>query len=738
MEGSHITHDIILTLTVAIFAGAMLTLLARKANVPTIVLLLAGGFMLGPEGLGFVRPDALQDVLPVIVSLAIGIILFEGGMTLDLKGYQEAGLIIRRVLTVGVLVTWLGTALIIRVIFDYNFAFCLLAGSLVIVTGPTVIQPLLKRIRLKRNLHNILHWEGVLIDPVGVFVAVLAFEWAVGSEGGLAFYNFISRFVVGLFIGYLGGELLCLFLKRKWIPDDAVNLFTLSGAVMIFGLAESMISEGGLLSVTIAGLVLGWRKPTEFKAILEFKSTLTDLLIGMLFILLTARLEPAQFADFGRGGMLAVFLLVFLIRPLGMFLCGWKTELTGREKVFLSWVAPRGIVAASISSLFALELARQGVAEARFLETFVYSVIITTIGLQGFTAAPLAILLRLRQPRPEGWLIVGAHPLARRTARFIRKHAEVPVALVDGNRTSVSEAKARGLKAFLADARDVKRLEGRAELAGIGKMIALTDNEDLNELLCDKWGALYGKANVYRWASGRSDMAEKEADSHGSIIWAGMPAPSFICGELLHGEAHMNTIESEEASLPEGSIPLVAVEGKKLLLDPDMESAPRPVLVLQREVDYLLGALRSGLVWQLDCADKESLLKAMCERFGEFNANLDADKLFADILEREKAYPTVLGEGVAIPHAHTGGIKEPLCAIAQLSAPVNFAEGEDVQIVFMLLSPLDMPDKHLAVLGEVARLMSDADARRNIAEAETCKDLLEYIREHRLRTLLNQ
>lgn len=741
----HDIHDTILTLTIAIFAGGMLTILARRIHVPTIVLLLLGGFALGPEVLGLVVPDALHGMLPVIVSLAIGVILFEGGMTLDLKGYRRAAKVIPRLLSVGVLVTWLGTALLVWLIFRFEFSVCLLAGSLVVVTGPTVVQPLLKRIRLRRTLHNILHWEGVMIDPIGVFLAIFCFDYVMGAQADMGLIFFVVRFAVGILAGYLGGELLCLLLRKKWVPDDAVNLFTLCGAIMIFGIAEGFIKESGLLSVTVAGLVLGWRKPAEFKAILEFKTTIVDLLIGMLFILLTARLEMANFYSFGWKGLLLVMLLIVLIRPLAVFASSVGTNLGTRDRIFLSWVAPRGIVAASMSSLFALSLLESGRFEDNtvplMLESFVYTTIVLTIMLQGFSAAPLAVLLKLQQPQPNGWLIVGAHPLARQTARFLIQYADVPVALVDGNRRHVAEAKAAALKAFVHDARDVRGLEGRSELNGVGHLLALTDNEDLNELLCDKWGGVFGKDKVYRWASGRS-LAQVEGQvTHGRTIWSGMPAPSFICGELLHGESVVTVHKNAEGALPEGSIPLIAMDSKKIVIDPEPGKGVQPLLLLQREVDFLLGALRPGLVWRMEAMDKEGLLKDMCERFAKIDARLSADQLFKDIMERERNYPTVIGQGVALPHCTAVGITEPLCAVAQLSSPVCFAEaktGDEVQLVFMLISPPDMPQKHLAVLGEIARLLSDADARDQIMNAESPSHLLEFIREHRLHTLLNK
>ena len=227
----------------------------------------------------------------------------------------------------------------------------------------------------------------------------------------------------------------------------------------------------GLLSVTVAGLVCGSRQPPALKGIVEFKSVITDLLIGFIFILLTARLQLEQFLNFGAKGLLLVLLVIFLIRPLSVYLSTRGSKLNRKEKIFLSWVAPRGVVAASMASLFTLMLVQQGgYANPDFLESFVYSVIFATVLLQGPTASLLAWSLNLLEKEPNGWLIVGAHPLAREVARFLEEVREVPVALVDGNRMAVREARGEGMRAFHGDARETSQIEERIEMRGVGKL----------------------------------------------------------------------------------------------------------------------------------------------------------------------------------------------------------------------------------------------------------------------------
>jgi NhaP-type Na+/H+ or K+/H+ antiporter len=308
---------------------------------------------------------------------------------LDPRGYRQLSYEIRNVLTWGVLLTWLGVTLVVRFIFGLEWAFALLAASLVIVTGPTVVGPLLKRIRAKSHLHQFLHWEGVLIDPIGVFIALLCYEWIIGHNAVLLFF---IRFATGLLVGTLSGIILAKIVQREWISDELLNIFMLAAAVGIFILSDLIIPESGLLSVTIAGFVLGYVDTPRIEQLKQYKAQLIELLIGLLFVLLAAKLDVAGFWRMGWRGLLAVALVMLVIRPVNIWLTTWRSEKFGlKEKIFLSWVAPRGIVAASMASLFALNLTEQGkgdAGQAAFLETFTYSVILGTVVLQGFSARP--------------------------------------------------------------------------------------------------------------------------------------------------------------------------------------------------------------------------------------------------------------------------------------------------------------------------------------------------------------
>jgi len=400
---------VIRTVAASIAIGVMLIAVARRLGLPAIVLLLAGGMLLGPAVLGdhaIVRPDALGDGLRVVVALAIGLVLFEGGLTLDLGGYRTAPAMIKRLLTIGVLVSWGGSAAFCAILGGIEPRFAMLAGAMVVVTGPTVIGPLLERLDVDDRLRSIMHWESVLIDPIGVFIAVLCFEVVVsGLSGPVAAGSLLLRITAGLGLGTAGGLALTWAMRRRLIPGDMLGIVSLATAMLVFGLAEIIRPEAGLLATTVAGLVLAITRPRQVGRIRAFKGEITDLLVGLLFMLLSASLELAQFAAFGWSGALAVLGVMLVARPAAVLLCSIGTGLSRNERIFLSWVAPRGIVAASLASLSAIAIedrfeGTEGAETAAFVETFVYAVIIATIVGQGLTAGLLARLLGLqREPR---------------------------------------------------------------------------------------------------------------------------------------------------------------------------------------------------------------------------------------------------------------------------------------------------------------------------------------------------
>lgn len=710
------THHALLTLALALSFGLILIVISRRLKLPTLVFLLGGGIACGPEGLGLLQPDELGNFLPVIVSLAVGIILFEGGLTLDIKGYLTGSRVIKRLLSLGVLVTWLGVTLIVKGFFPVGWDTALLAGSLVIVTGPTVIAPLLKRIRVQPRLHHILQWEGVLIDAIGVFIALLCFEWVTAQSGGAgeALRNFGLRAIVGTVFGLAGGWAIFLALKWRLAPDNMVNGFALALAVLVFGLSETLQSEAGLLAVTIAGLIVGWRRPVDLHRIREFKGELTELLIGLLFMLLSARLDLARFAAFGRSGLVALAVLLLTVRPLSIFLCTRGSDLNWREKVFLGWIAPRGIVAASMASLFALALADRASPsfDPRFVETFTYSVIVSTVVLQGFTAGGLAWLLRLRQPTPKGWLVLGAHGFARPVAAFLGRHTGTPAVLIDRNQREAALAAREGFTVITGDALEPGVLSAAHDLVQAGHLLALTENSDLNELACHRWSELLPRDHLFRWST--DGAGRHHLKSHGAPVWTELPRPGLVAAELDSGGSTLKEfVVTRTGPLPPQSVPLlVARDGSVRPVHtarPDFRKGDR-VLLIRRSGSYLAGALAAGGLLDLPASEMQAPYTRLIETLRDSYPKLDARALAADLGRRAETFPFDIGHGVSVPHGYAPALPGRVCL---LTRDRSFGA-----LTFLLLSPHSDADSHLATLGEIARLCAVPERRHALLVAE--------------------
>lgn len=730
--------DALWALCFAVGVGCLLTVLSRKLHLPTIVLLLLGGFAVGSEGLDLLHPNALGDFLPMIVSLAVGLILFEGGLTLDLKEFKQTSTIIKRLLTVGVLITWLGAALTAYIVFDTSPSFALLLGSLIIVTGPTVIVPLLRRIRVQQKLGSILHWEGVLIDTIGVFIAILCFEWVVEGGGAVAIPSFLLRIVSGVAIGFVGGYTIYWMMKKNWVPDNIVNAFALASAMLIFGATELIKPEAGLLAVTIAGLIVGIKKPRQLREIKAFKAEIVDLLIGMLFLLLVARLELQQFIDFFKmGGGWVLFSVILIIRPISIIASSWGTQLNIREKALLSWVAPRGVVAASMASLFALSLSSKEnpVGDPALLESFVYSVICATVLIQGLSAGLLAKVLGLQRPAPNDWVIIGAHHFGRELARKLMREDEQAVLLLDTNARNIALAQKEGLPALLRDGMEAEKLyEQEQALFGAGYVLALTDNVELNQILMQRWAEELDNEKVFGWIP--LDSPTEEDQLTGQSVFGDLSRPAVIGSELLQGESNFETVIWEEGkSLASGDWhPLFIRRGKQLKAVPhdaslkDMVKPEDEVICLRRSEGFLLRALHSGGHVRLECDSIESLYQQLAHIATEHVPTISEEQVLEDLGEQGRIFPAFLGHGIAIPHVYCENLDYRICFVAQLTRGLEIPGlDEAIDFAFFIISPKGDTEGHLATLAEIAKTCRTDRLRKQIKNSESVDDVIAAI-----------
>lgn len=484
MEGN---LEITLLMVVTVVAGIGAQVIADYLKVPSIVFLLLFGILLGPSGFDLLHPDLLGSGLEVIVSLSVALILFEGGLNLELRELGEVSTSLRNLVTVGTLVTFLGGGMAAHWLGEFPWPIAFLYASLVVVTGPTVVSPLLKQISIERRLETLLEGEGVLIDPVGAILAIVVLNIILdGSADPLTVLNGLAlRLGIGAAIGVGGGWLLGLILKQaRFLSEDLKNLVVLAGVWGLFGLAQVLRNESGLLTAVAAGVMLRAASIPEERLLRRFKGQLSTLAVSVLFILLAADLSLASIAALGWGGLLTVLALMLVVRPINVWISTWNSDLNWRQKAFLSWIAPRGIVAASVASLFSISLSSQGINGGDAIKALVFLTIILTVLLQGLTAQWLASWLKLGSTEATGAIIVGCNPLGRLLGRLLQERGEY-VAMIDTNPEYCKLAEADNLPVFLSSALDMEVL-AEAGLSSVGTFIAITSNAEVNYVLAQR------------------------------------------------------------------------------------------------------------------------------------------------------------------------------------------------------------------------------------------------------------
>ncbi|MDX2271970.1 MAG: sodium:proton antiporter [Cyanobacteriota bacterium] len=423
MENS---FGLLLLITVALVAGIAAQVIANFFKVPGIVFLLPLGILVGPDGLGLVHPQSLGIGLDVLVSLAVALILFEGGLNLRWQQLSQVSQSLRNLVTVGTALTLLGGSIAAHYLAEFPWSLAFLYGSLVVVTGPTVINPILKRVRLDEAVSTLLEGEGVLIDPIGAVLGVVVLQVILSGNPNLvmAAEQLGGRLLIGATIGAVGGWLMGSFLlwSRQYLTEELRNSVVLAGALAVFALAQSLLSESGLMAVVVAGLVVRQKAAIAERSVRQFHGQLVVLAISVLFILLTASLSIKAVLALGWGAVATVGVLMVGVRPLSVWLCTWQSDLNWRQKLFISWLAPRGIVAASVASLFGILLTERGITGGDALKALVFLTIAMTVMIQGLTATWAARWLRLDQGRHT--VIVGNHPLAQQLAELLRQHQQ--------------------------------------------------------------------------------------------------------------------------------------------------------------------------------------------------------------------------------------------------------------------------------------------------------------------------
>ncbi|GLB52950.1 sodium:proton antiporter [Neptunitalea chrysea] len=507
-----------LALAGIVILGILAQWVAWRLKLPAILPLILIGLCVGPISTYF-TPDGGKWLEPTwngkeglfpgermfnFVSLAISVILFEGGLTLKRSEILNVGSVIIKLITIGSVITFFGAGVASHFIFGLTWPIAFLFASLIIVTGPTVITPILRNIPLKKDVSAVLKWEGILIDPIGALVAVLVYEFISVDAGGEFTQKALEEFgkivVIGGSFGFSAAYLLYFFIKKNWIPHYLMNVVALSAVLGVFVLSDQFAHESGLLAVVVMGMVLGNINLPNLKDILYFKESLSVLLISILFILLAANINMSDLELIYNWNTAILFaVIVFAIRPLGVFISTMGSNLKINEKMFISWVGPRGIVAAGIASLFGLKLVMIGENGAEYITPLVFVIVLGTVLLNATTARLFARVSGVFLKNSNGIVIVGASHVCRLIAKYLVKNNR-HVVLVDSNPDNVERSLEMGIEAaevniFTDD------LTANIEFNNIGYLLALTASDEVNKYTLNKFQKYLGENGSFRLIS---------------------------------------------------------------------------------------------------------------------------------------------------------------------------------------------------------------------------------------------
>ena len=503
-------RHLLLGLSAVIVLGIVAQWIAWRVRVPAILLLLAFGGIAGPGaeaalGHKLFDPQALLgQLLQPIVALSVAVVLFEGGLTLNVRELVHVGKVVRNLVTVGVLIAWALGFFAAWKVLRLPWQLAVLLSSILTVTGPTVIGPLLRHVRPVGKVAAALKWEGIVVDPVGAILAVLVYDAVRLGRPSSASIWFVTLAVtrtglVGLGVGLLAAGVLVLMLRKYWVADYLQNPFTLMLVVAAFASAELMQEDSGLLAVTVMGIAMANQRLVPFKHILEFKESLSVLLVSGLFIVLSARLSMYQLHRLTWRAPVFVCILMLVVRPVSVMVSTLGSGFSLREKLFMSALAPRGIVAAAVASVFALRLREVNYNQAERLVPITFVVIVSTVVVYGLSAKPLARLLKLAHRGQAGFLIVGCNPIALAIGTALREAGQ-QVIFADTQPVNVSAARMAGFTVHLQSALSEQMVE-QVEGTAIGNLLALTPNTEVNTLSAVHFARAFGRSCVYQLPS---------------------------------------------------------------------------------------------------------------------------------------------------------------------------------------------------------------------------------------------
>lgn len=511
--------DTALLLSGVVGLGIAAQWLAWYLKQPSILFLLLIGIFVGPV-MGYFDPDAvLGDLLFPFISLGVAIILFEGSLTLEFEEIKQHGKVVQMLVSLGVVITIAVVALSTYLLFDVDPLIALLFGSLVCVTGPTVIMPLLRSVRPNKTISNILKWEGIIIDPVGAIAVVLVYEYIISGGEANSIFLFAEIVIIASIIGMFGAFVLANLIKRHMIPEFLHNVFTLAFVLLLFSLSNHLEHESGLLAVTVMGVALANWKGFPRAQILEFNESLTVLLISVLFIVLAARVELDSLLSVGFSGLVLLAIVMFIARPLSVWASAMGSNLKTSEKMMISWIGPRGIVAAAISSLFAIRLQEYDIQGVELLVPLVFMVIIGTVLIQGLGSKMVGNLLGVREPASNGVLVVGSNSVALKVAESLQDQG-FDVLVAHNNYTNIAKARMAGLRTYFGNPTS-DHADRHLDLIGIGHLFAMSTDKEMNTLSELHYRHEFGEQKIYRlkFSEDKSKNEREKKRSHFKSRW---------------------------------------------------------------------------------------------------------------------------------------------------------------------------------------------------------------------------
>lgn len=566
-------ENLLLVIAGVLITSTLCQWLAWRLKLPGIVFLLIAGIVAGPI-LGLLEPEKIMGAFFFpFVSLSVAIILFEGSLTLRFEEIRGLGRVVQKMVSIGMLVTWIITALAARYAIGLSWEISVLFGAIAVVSGPTVIVPMLRTIRPTASISNILRWEGIIIDPIGAGFAVLVYEFVISGTGQEAFGHTLLTFgkmlFVGGAIGATSGYLFGLLIRHQWLPIFLHNLGALTVVIVSFIASNSLQHESGLITVTIMGIWLANMKDVAVQEILEFKENISIMLISMLFIMLSARLDIQELISLGWGVVVLFAAIQFLARPLNIMISTLGSKLTWPERHLLAWIAPRGIVAAAISALFSVQLEKAGVADANLLVPLTFFIIIVTVVLQSMTARPIALWLKVAEPEPRGFLIIGANSVARAVGKALSNN-KIDVLLAGTEWENISKAKNDGLPTYFGNPIS-EHANRHIDLVGIGRVLAICPYENINAAAVMHFRMELGDNNVFTLPKPQTGGLEGQRLSvqrQGSLLFGNELTYSLMASALSQkGEIRSTTLSDKfdfktflERNQKRGVVPLFALK----------------------------------------------------------------------------------------------------------------------------------------------------------------------------------